>query len=48
VWQVASIFEIVLQDGGAFMFGLIVGFLAAHRYRLVREQRPTDELEDGA
>jgi hypothetical protein len=43
---IASIVEIALQDGGAFLFGVIVGFLVAHRYRLVREQRPTDELED--
>jgi hypothetical protein len=38
VWQVAG------EHVFSFGFGLVVGFLLAHRYRIVRE-RQTEELE---
>jgi|KBSMisStandDraft_5_1062788.scaffolds.fasta_scaffold1102753_2 hypothetical protein len=41
-WQVAG------EHIFSFGFGLVVGFLVAHRYRIVRivrERRDTDELE---
>jgi hypothetical protein len=38
-WQVAG------EHVFSFGFGLVVGFLLAHRYRIVRERRDTEELE---